>query len=158
MIALVVVASFAADGAGVDLNRASAAEIDALPGIGPTKASALVAWREEHGPCRTIDDLIDAPGIGAATIGMIRGRAFCGKAENTAPTPGPKSPAVRPVDINRAVLADLMRLPGIVEVRAKAILADREANGPFERCADLVRVPGIGPATVANLGETCIAR
>ena len=62
------------------------------------------------------------------------------------------------MDINRAALADLVRLPGIMEPRAKAILADRAKNGPFGSCADLARVPGIGPATIANLGETCTAR
>lgn len=156
MIPLLFSVGVAVAADGVDLNRASAAEIDTLPGIGPTKASALVAWREEHGPCRTLDDLVDAPGIGVATIGMLRGRAWCGAMERTAPSPGPKPAAVRPVDINEAALADLMRLPGILAPRAQAILADRTKNGPFASCADLVRVPGIGPATVANLGQTCI--
>ena len=157
MIALLALASASAAD-GVDLNRASVEELDTLPGIGPTKARALVAWREEHGPCRTIDDLTDAPGIGAATIGMIRGRAWCGKGEAPSPSPSPRPPQVRPVDVNHAALAELMRLPGIVEVRARAILADRERNGPFATCDDLDRVPGIGPATVANLGATCVAR
>lgn len=55
-----------------------------------------------------------------------------------------------PVDLNRAGLTDLMRLPGIGEVRAARILEAR-AERRFESLASLQRVPGIGSATVARL-------
>jgi competence protein ComEA len=58
-----------ADGRGpVDLNRASAAELETLPGIGPSRAAAIVRHREEHGPFRVPGDLRDVPGIGEATF------------------------------------------------------------------------------------------
>jgi competence protein ComEA len=55
-------------GARVDLNRASAAELETLPGIGPSRAAAIVRHREEHGPFGVPGDLRDVPGIGEATF------------------------------------------------------------------------------------------
>lgn len=48
----------------VDLNRASAAELDRLPGIGPVLAARIVAYREQHGPFRTSQELLAVRGIG----------------------------------------------------------------------------------------------
>jgi competence protein ComEA len=62
----------------VDLNRASLKELEALPGIGPARASAIVRWRGEHGSFRTVDDLLDVPGIGPATLERLRARVVVG--------------------------------------------------------------------------------
>lgn len=56
----------------VDVNRASAADLQALPGIGPTRAEAIVRWREEHGRFRSVEDLLDVPGIGSATLERLK--------------------------------------------------------------------------------------
>jgi competence protein ComEA len=58
----------AAGGAPVDLNRASPAELETLPGIGPSRAAAIIRHREEHGPFGVPGDLRDVPGIGEATF------------------------------------------------------------------------------------------
>lgn len=58
-----------AGGAGsglLDLNTATADELDALPGIGPVLARRIVAHRDELGPFRSVDQLEDVPGIGPA--------------------------------------------------------------------------------------------
>jgi competence protein ComEA len=55
------------------------------------------------------------------------------------------------VILNRAGLADLMRLPGVGPKRAEAILALRERLGSFRRPTDLLRVRGIGPATLQKM-------
>lgn len=56
----------------LDLNKASAGELMALPGIGDKKAQAIVAWRDANGPFRCVDDLDDVRGIGPATLDRLR--------------------------------------------------------------------------------------
>jgi len=46
----------------VDLNRATPADLDALPGVGPATASAIVTWRDENGGFHRVDDLLEVPG------------------------------------------------------------------------------------------------
>ena len=55
------------------------------------------------------------------------------------------------IDPNRAAEAELDRLPGVGASKALRIVQDREANGPFQSVEDLVRVPGLGPASVDRL-------
>ncbi|HEX6039793.1 helix-hairpin-helix domain-containing protein [Longimicrobium sp.] len=63
-----------AAGAVVELNRATAAQLEALPGIGPALARRIVAWRAEHGPFGSVDALAQVPGIGPATVERLRPR------------------------------------------------------------------------------------
>lgn len=57
----------------VDLNRASQAELESLPGIGPKKAEAIMVWRRQHGGFRRIEDLQRVPGFGPKTVNNLRG-------------------------------------------------------------------------------------
>jgi competence protein ComEA len=66
-------AAGAADGA-VDVNRADAAGLQTLPGIGPVLAERILAWRSEHGAFATPEDLLDVPGIGPALLARIADR------------------------------------------------------------------------------------
>jgi competence protein ComEA len=65
----------AAPDAPLDLNRASAGELDRLPGIGPAKAQAIVAYRDSHGPFRSGADLAGVPGIGPALAARLQNLA-----------------------------------------------------------------------------------
>ncbi len=56
----------------VDLNTATESDLDALPGVGPTTARAIIAWRTEHGRFTTIDQLAEVTGIGPARLARIR--------------------------------------------------------------------------------------
>jgi competence protein ComEA len=56
----------------VNVNTATPAELEALPGIGPVLANSIVAYREEHGPFASIDQLEDVSGIGPVTLEEIR--------------------------------------------------------------------------------------
>jgi len=56
----------------LDLNAATAAELEDLPGIGPAKAQAIVAFRESVGPFRSVDDLLKVKGIGPKLLEQIR--------------------------------------------------------------------------------------
>lgn len=67
--------------------------------------------------------------------------------------PPPVADLVHRVDLNSAPWHELADLPGIGAVRAREIVRDREARGPFRDVADLQRVPGVGPVTVARVRE-----
>jgi competence protein ComEA len=54
------------------INTASEQEISQLPGIGKTKAQAIIAYREEHGPFQKAEDLLNVTGIGEKTLEKIK--------------------------------------------------------------------------------------
>ena len=61
-----------AAGVPVDVNRATAEELRALPGIGPVVAERIIALREERGGIRNLDELIDVRGVGDATLARLK--------------------------------------------------------------------------------------
>ena len=59
--------------AQVDINKASASELAAeLKGIGKSKAEAIIAYREENGPFKAADELVNVKGIGLTTVNNNR--------------------------------------------------------------------------------------
>ena len=56
----------------IDLNTASAHELETLPGIGRSLAGAIVAYREDNGPFAAFDEVDNVPGIGPKTLDAIR--------------------------------------------------------------------------------------
>jgi competence protein ComEA len=58
--------------AKVDINRATASQLAELPGIGPGMAAAMVAYRQENGPFRDIEDIMKVKGIGRRTFEDLR--------------------------------------------------------------------------------------
>jgi competence protein ComEA len=59
-------------GLAIDLNRATATDLDALPGLGPALAQRIMDYRQQHGPFKTIDDLIQVSGIGPKLLEKIK--------------------------------------------------------------------------------------
>lgn len=62
----------AGPGVLLDLNRATAAELEELPGVGPVTAGAIIAWREDNGEFTSVDELQEVSGIGPATLEKLR--------------------------------------------------------------------------------------
>ena len=67
---LLICASFAI--AAVNINTATKEELDALPGIGPVKAQAIVDYRKANGPFKSLDDLKKVKGIGDVTYDKLK--------------------------------------------------------------------------------------
>ncbi|MGQ0521271.1 MAG: helix-hairpin-helix domain-containing protein [Actinomycetota bacterium] len=58
----------------LDLNTATTDQLDALPGVGPATAQAIVDWRTEHGRFTRVQDLLEVRGIGEAKLAALRSR------------------------------------------------------------------------------------
>jgi len=146
-----------AEGERLDPNRATEVELDRLPGIGPATARAIVTAREQGAVFRRPEDLLAVRGIGEATLERIRLALDLSVAPQG---PGRRPPGRPParhsgaptarVDVNRASADELLTLPGVGPALAQRILEEREKQ-MFTSLDDLVRVRGIGKATIERL-------
>jgi competence ComEA-like helix-hairpin-helix protein len=62
----------------VDLNAADVSALDALPGVGPARARAIVEYRQVNGPFHAVQELSRVPGIGPAALARLQGRVRAG--------------------------------------------------------------------------------
>jgi competence protein ComEA len=159
----------------VDLNRATRAELLQLPGIGESLAKRIEEYRLEHGRFRQVNDLIEVHGVGPATLERLRpwievkidgGESFTreepatprpvSRSKNREEAPSAKKPSQKEtgltsaIDINRATLTELQRLPGVGPKMSQKIVDERD-KAPFKSVDDLRRVHGIGPKTLERL-------
>ncbi len=58
--------------AAVDVNSATQSELEAVKGIGPAKAKAIIEYREKHGPYQSVDELVAVKGLGKASVDKLR--------------------------------------------------------------------------------------
>jgi len=56
----------------VNINTADAEELATLPGVGPKTAAAILAYRQEHGSFRRVEDLLEIRGIGEKKLAKMR--------------------------------------------------------------------------------------
>jgi len=59
-------------GLALDLNTATAQDLEALPGIGPVMAQRLVQFRQTHGPFKDVEDLLAVSGIGEKKLALLK--------------------------------------------------------------------------------------
>lgn len=59
-------------GGKINLNTATAEQLDTLPGVGPVTAKAILDWRQKNGRFGAVEDLLDVKGIGDATLAELR--------------------------------------------------------------------------------------
>ena len=133
-------------GETLDPNRAGAQDLDRLPGVGRSVAEAIVSYREEEGGFTRAEDLLEVVGIGPATLARIQPFLDLSAGLPRVLRPQRKPPSL--LDLNRAGAEELQTLPGIGPALAQRILDSRAREGPFRRPEDLLRVRGIGPATL----------
>ena len=56
----------------INLNSATSAQLDTLPGVGPSTAKAIISYRNRKGPFGKVEDLLNVPGIGPAKVAALR--------------------------------------------------------------------------------------
>lgn len=160
----------------IDLNGATVAELQHLPGIGPKLAERIDEYRRAKGKFRTVDDLRNVPGIGPTVLERLRPYVTIADAADAPklvtpkggkgadPPPATKKAAAAPkgmskkelalqgvvIDVNRAPLSELQRLPGIGAKLSQRIVEEREKR-PFQTVDDLRRVYGIWAKTLETL-------
>jgi len=66
--------------AAVDINTATVEQLDALKGVGPAKAKAIVEHRTKNGPFKTVDDLEAVKGFGKKSVDGLRSEITVGGA------------------------------------------------------------------------------
>lgn len=156
-----------ATGERVDPNLAPVEELRRLPGVGPSRAQAIIEGRRTAA-YRNLEDLLRVPGIGPATLDRLaphlalEAHPVSSRASAARPLARPlpvgapfecppESNGVPRLAINTADSADLLRLPGVGPVRAGAILRLRSRLGRFRSVKQLSEIQGIGPTTVERL-------
>lgn len=150
--------------AKVDPNRATAAELMTLPGVGQALAARIIAERE-RAPFTSAADMQRVSGIGTALSQRLAPRVTLQRESPAAVRPPqPRAaPAMapqraRPVDLSRATAAELERLSGVGPVLAARLIARRDSLGGFGSWEEVDGVTGVGPALLARLRETAILR
>jgi competence ComEA-like helix-hairpin-helix protein len=142
-----------AAGETVDLDRAGVDEIARLPRIGRSLAKTIVADRSANGPFGSLEGLDRVPGVGAGLLRTI------GPSVRFSGTPSaPSTLSAQPLDLNSADSAALERLSGIGPYMAGMIVAYRVRHGSFSSLDDLLKVGGIGPATLAKVRDGLTVR
>ena len=88
MLMTLLVAGFALNmltaQAAVDLNSATAADLQDVTGIGPKKAEAIVEYRKKNGQFKSVDDLDKVPGFGKSTVDKVRNDLTVGASQKKA--------------------------------------------------------------------------
>jgi competence protein ComEA len=146
----------------IDLDRAGAAEIARLPRIGLSLARTIVADRDQRGPFGSLDGLDRVAGVGPGLLAAVAPHVrfsgspaadLLGPVAVGAPPASSTPPAL---DLNAATAADLERLPFLGGYMAQQIVAFRDRHGPFPAVDSLVRVPGVGPVTLARVRDRLV--
>ncbi len=75
----------------IDLNRASAAELERVPGIGPATAKAILEFRQKSGPFHSVDDLLSVRGIGPKKLARMRPYLTVGPVRGAGPGSKPET-------------------------------------------------------------------
>ena len=121
LLAMLLFSAFAL--AAVNINTATKEELDALPGIGPVKAQAIIDYRTKNGPFKTAEDIMKVPGIKEGEFGKLKGQISVSGASTPAAAPATKemkaAPATKDTKAAPALAPDAVVPPGPAPAKAQ---------------------------------------
>lgn len=129
----------------IDINTADLPQLTKLPGIGPGLAKQIIDYRDQHGPFNALNDLLKVPAIGPKRVERIKDKITLKQKHSSDNTENIK------INLNTASSAQLATIAGIGPKMARAIIAYRTKNGPFQSLEELTDIPRIGEKTLAKL-------
>ena len=155
----------------LELNAASAAELEQLPHIGAVLAERITAYRDQIGGFSNREQLLEVEGIGEATLYEIYDLLYLENETFPEPEPEPEpagapAPAAAPqpaetappateppLDLNQATAAELEQIPGMQPELAEKIVAFRQPIQAFSSVYELLYVDGMTEAYFVQLRD-----
>ena len=161
----------------LELNAASAAELEQLPHIGAVLAERITAFRDQLGWFANREQLLEVEGIGEATLYEIYDLLYLENetfpepepesepagapapaaepqpAETVPPAAEPPAAVTFPLDLNQATAAELERIPGMQPELAEKIVAFRQQIQAFSSVYELLYVDGMTEAYFVQLRD-----
>ncbi|MBI3038202.1 helix-hairpin-helix domain-containing protein [bacterium] len=131
----------------ININTATLAQLDSLPGVGKAFAEKLISYRKERGKFNDMSELSEMPGVSAKKLSAVS-RFLCVNKEEETPTGAPKK-----LNLNFASLEELDALPGVGKTLAEAIIETRRQKGSFQSLEDLEDVPGLSERTFKKFSD-----
>ena len=132
--------------APININTADTMLLDTLPGIGPTKAAAIVSYREQYGPFKRIEDIQEVSGIGPATFAKLSSSITVG-----APPAQPPAPPARSQEVQTVVTSPSDSAHAVQTARAPRAATEVAALGAVSSTSDVPPVAAITAATPAPM-------
>jgi competence protein ComEA len=132
LLAMLLFSAFAL--AAVNINTATKEELDALPGIGPVKAQAIIDYRSKNGPFKTPEDIMKVPGIKEGEFGKLKGQISVSGASTPVAAPATKemkaAPATKDTKAAPTLAPDAVVPPGSAPAKAQEAKTAAPAMAP----------------------------
>jgi len=148
----------------ININTATAIELQKLPRIGPSTAQSIIKYRDEHGRFKRKTEITNVPRIGEALYNSIKDKitvenVYAKAPKKTAQKPVVKKPVLganpisEKINVNTAGVDELAKLPKIGKKTAEKIIEYRSKNGKFRDIKDVMNVSGISVTTFDSIKD-----
>ena len=119
----------------LDVNQAGLADLERLPGVGFTRAQAVLAYRQDYGPLSNLDELVNVPGFDSSLVDSLRDQLTTGE--------------VVPVE----QIAEGMDADQVTLIQARNALAQGESTQALAHYLSLIKSKQLLPDVIQDLNE-----